>query len=135
MKPILIIATAFLMHLQATGQVTQDILTGVADSQKQNLLKEWMPYFYTFTGEVKAYENKKDKGAITIHLMGGIAPFTYAWSNGATTKDIKNLKPGDYVLTITDATGRQICNLFTVIDNQLNIKSSEDDTSLLVRGK
>ena len=35
---------------------------------------------------------------------GGNQPYTYEWSNGATSQVIVNLSPGNYDLTITDAT-------------------------------
>ncbi len=42
-------------------------------------------------------------GSIKIEIIGGVAPFTFAWSNGATTQDISALGGGNYSVTITDA--------------------------------
>ncbi len=65
-------------------------------------------------------------GTIDITVNGGVAPFTYAWSNLATTEDLTGLNPGTYTVTVTDiysatATGSwtvdqygDICNTITV---------------------
>src|SRR6185436_183914 len=44
-------------------------------------------------------------GAITLNVSGGVAPLTYAWSNGASTPDLANLAAGTYHITVTDANG------------------------------
>jgi hypothetical protein len=42
-------------------------------------------------------------GSITCNPAGGIAPYTFLWSNGATTASISGLAPGTYGVTIADA--------------------------------
>lgn len=44
-------------------------------------------------------------GSINLYVNGGTGPYTYLWSNGATTKDVANLLSGLYTVTITDAVG------------------------------
>lgn len=44
-------------------------------------------------------------GSIQITTSGGVAPLSYSWSNGATSKDLSGLERGPYELTITDAEG------------------------------
>jgi subtilisin-like proprotein convertase family protein len=42
-------------------------------------------------------------GKINMTVTGGKAPYTYAWSNGASTQNIENLTAGDFTVTVTDA--------------------------------
>jgi PKD repeat protein len=44
-------------------------------------------------------------GAIDINIIGNSGPYTYLWSNGATTQDILQLKAGPYELEVTDVNG------------------------------
>ena len=44
-------------------------------------------------------------GSISINVTGGNAPYTYSWSNGASSKNITDLCKGDYTVAITDAQG------------------------------
>ena len=46
-----------------------------------------------------------NNGALTVNADGGTQPYTYAWSNGATTRSITGLAAGTYSATVTDANG------------------------------
>ncbi|QBN17794.1 PKD-like domain-containing protein [Flavobacterium nackdongense] len=49
--------------------------------------------------------NDANSGAINLLVSGGSAPFTYSWSNGATTEDLTNVPAGNYLVTVKDANG------------------------------
>ena len=44
-------------------------------------------------------------GYISLVMDGGNSPYSYAWSNGATSSSISNLTAGSYLVTVTDNNG------------------------------
>lgn len=44
-------------------------------------------------------------GSVNLTVSGGISPYTYSWSNGASTQDLASVGAGNYTVTITDANG------------------------------
>ncbi|MFH1319535.1 MAG: GEVED domain-containing protein [Bacteroidota bacterium] len=53
--------------------------------------------------DVSCYGN--DDGSATVTATGSVPPYTYLWSNGATTATIYALSAGTYDITVTDADG------------------------------
>lgn len=68
-------------------------------------------------------------GTATIDaIAGGSGPFTYEWSNGATTLSIDNLTQGSYPVVVTDADGCE-GNGWAWVQQAVNIQVQTDITN------
>jgi hypothetical protein len=47
-------------------------------------------------------------------VKGGIQPYQYLWSNGATSATVSGLSPGNYTIAVTDADGKTVQGSLTV---------------------
>ncbi len=70
-----------------------------------------LTFTYTQTNPVCGTANS---GSITVTPSGGVAPYTYLWSNNATSKDLSGITAGTYTLTITDSKNCQTTQSITV---------------------
>jgi gliding motility-associated-like protein len=54
-------------------------------------------------------------GTVDLTVSGGVYPYTYSWSNGATSEDLINIGPNNYTANIVDQNGcsASVSALFT----------------------
>ena len=65
--------------------------------------------------------NENCQGAIDLNVTGGTLPFTYIWSNGATSQDLTALCGGQYCVTITDGNGCTLDTCFNVFSGNVGL--------------
>ncbi|UUV21341.1 choice-of-anchor L domain-containing protein [Paenimyroides aestuarii] len=69
------------------------------------------------TTQTKAGCNGSLTNSVIAMPTGGTQPYTYSWSNGATTSTVDDLVPGNYTLTVSDANGCTVTESVTVVPN------------------
>lgn len=62
-------------------------------------------------------------GSATASASGAVAPYTYAWSNGATTAAINSLCAGSYTVTVMDAKGCTKTSSVNITENAAIVPS------------
>jgi PKD repeat protein len=73
--------------------------------------------------------NGNNNGSASVSVTGGVAPFTYTWSNGGSTATIGNLSAGTYTATVTDGSGCSATASQTVTQpTALNISVTSTNT-------
>jgi hypothetical protein len=55
-------------------------------------------------------------GSATVTASGGTAPYTFAWSSGATGASVTGLRAGNYSVTATDATNAKGIKSFSITE-------------------
>ena len=78
--------------------------------------------------------NGQASGSASANVLGGVAPLTYAWSNGATSQTVNNLSSGTYTVTITDANGCIITENLTITEPVALVGNSSVTNPILCAG-
>ena len=80
--------------------------TNLCTTAKDITLTEPQPLVTTLVPtHITCFPAGYSNGSINLTVSGGVAPYLYNWSNGASTKDINNLTQGYYNVNVTDMNG------------------------------
>lgn len=60
--------------------------------------------------------NGGNSGSIQNSVSGGVTPYTFLWSNNATTQDLTNVVGGTYTVTVTGADGCFTIDTTTIVE-------------------
>ncbi len=86
----------------------------------------------TATGLVANTTCPATSGAITVSPSGGVTPYSYSWSTGATTAGISGLGSGGYSVVITDVNGCSISKYYDVLSlSPMTVGISSADASCI----
>ncbi|MEQ8910594.1 MAG: lamin tail domain-containing protein, partial [Vicingaceae bacterium] len=81
-----------------------------------------------------AFCNGSSDGGATASATGGTAPYTYAWSNGATTASITGVASGTYTVTITDNNGCSDTDNSTITEPTALVAATVVDSNVSCNG-
>ncbi|HLG39991.1 MAG TPA: T9SS type A sorting domain-containing protein, partial [Chitinophagaceae bacterium] len=81
---------------------------------------------FASTSTTNTTANGSCDGSASVSATGGTPPYTYSWSNNATTQTVSGLCAGNYSVTITDAGG---CGVYSnvTISQPVSISESSSD--------
>jgi gliding motility-associated-like protein len=78
--------------------------------------------------------NGLSNGGATASAIGGTTPYTYAWSNSATTASITGVVAGTYSVTITDQNGCTSISSSTITEPAILVAASVVDSNVTCNG-
>lgn len=91
------------------------------------------PNGMTLDGFVTQAQCGTNDGSINLSVTGDTGPFTYSWSNGATTEDLSAIGAGSYEVLVTDANGCSDSATF-ILNNISSINMSAAITPVTCAG-
>jgi gliding motility-associated-like protein len=72
-------------------------------------------------------------GSINVDVAGGSLPYSFLWSNSATSEDILGLSGATYTLTITDGNGCTSVRPYIVTEPATSVSASAIGTNVLCK--
>ena len=115
------------IRLQAEGSYRSMKFTAreFTDSTKHT----WIEITYTMPFQINVSASPVSchglcDGSATVNVNAGTPPYTYLWSNNATTQSIQNLCPGTYTVTVSGSQGSKIDSVVISQPSKLLVNGS-----------
>lgn len=89
------------------GSYTLTVSDAQGSSVEASIVIEEPPALTARAAQVAPANTGSADGQAQVEAKGGVSPYTYLWTNGATTATIENLQAGSYEVTVTDKNGCQ----------------------------
>jgi len=123
-----------------SGNGTTVIVIGDISFTVSSCFVSALPLASSITSQTDNICNGDALGSLTVTATDGTTPYTYNWSNTATTATISTLGAGTYTVTVTDAGGTTATSsatiteptaLNTTISSQTNVACFGESTGSL----
>ena len=112
-------------YFWSTGELTEDInslaagtysvtVTNAHNCSATVSIHVLQPQIITLSGTVTPACGGANNGSIALSVVGGTSPYTYAWSNGRTTKNLDSVPAGTYTVVVNDTNHCSASNTFTI---------------------
>ncbi len=89
-----------------SGTYTVVVSDGINQAQLSVMVTEPpVPFIVSLSATPTTCNNATPTGTIATSISGGVAPYTYQWSNEATNAALTGLASGGYTVTVTDSNG------------------------------
>ncbi|MBX7201432.1 MAG: T9SS type A sorting domain-containing protein [Bacteroidia bacterium] len=90
------------------GYIEVTITDSIGCTKKTYVSVPAGPNYLQATSVITPETCEQGNGAVNMTITGGQAPYTFAWSNNATSEDLQGLSAGYYSVQITDNAGCQL---------------------------
>jgi len=116
------------------GYLYRVVITNNAGDTTSNAATLTVNTIVLTPSQTNAACNGEANGSATVSATGGTAPYTYLWSNSATTASIVNVTAGTYNVTITDANGCTDTSSVTITEPAALVASGVVDANVTCNG-
>jgi len=125
------VGTVFTLSIEHSGKYdSTNYSNSYGDDAFVDNIVLYSPVMATAVVDSNVSCNGMSNGGATVTASEGFAPYTYLWSNAATTASITGLSAGVYSVTVSDSDGDTATASVTITEPMPVVVSLGNDTSI-----